>query len=307
MEKNNTFENRILPTPQRASGLAFSFATVLPVLLSFVFLVTIAALGLTKSEGYEEADWYLYANYLLPQISFAGVVAFYLFYTKKSVKQTLAKQKCPPKYYALALLMQVGLFALSQLNNYFLEWLGKIGYQDQGIPLPSMDGWGFVGVFLVVAVFAAVLEELVFRGAILHGLKNLPLPVAAIVCGALFALFHQNPAQTLYQFCCGTAFAFIALRSGSVLPTMLSHFFNNAVILILTKCGVSEFSPTVSIVVACVSAVCLLAAILWLAVWDKNEEKQTKKQANAKEFFLCASVGIAVCALTWVLVLVSGM
>jgi membrane protease YdiL (CAAX protease family) len=307
METQKNYQNNLLPSPQKSSGLVFSAATVLPVLFSFVFLIAIAVLGLAKDESYLTQDWYLYANYLLPQLSSLAVIAFYMYYTKKPLKQTLVSQKCAPKYFAIALLMQVGLFALSQLNGYFLQWLENFGYQDQGMPMPSLDGWGFVGVFLVIAVFAAVLEELVFRGALLEGLKGFSTPVAALICGGLFALFHQNPAQTLYQFCCGTAFAFIALRSGSVLPTVLSHFVNNAAILILYKCGIHEFSPTVNIVVISVSLVCLVLAILWLAVWDKNKEKQTKKKANGKEFFLYASVGIAISTLTWLLVLFSGM
>ena len=36
-------------------------------------------------------------------------------------------------------------------------------------------------------------------------------------------------------------------------------------------------------------------------------ENQTKKQANGKEFFLGAAVGIGICTLTWLAVLLSGM
>ena len=306
MENSNTTHNT-LPSPQKASGLTFSVSTLLPVLLSSIFLVLITILGVTKEESYTTQDWYKYANYLLPQISFLAVVAFYMRYTKKPVRKTLISQKCHLKYFALALLMQVGLFSLSQLNGYFLKWLERFGYQDTGMPMPSMEGWGFVGVFFVIAVLAAVLEELVFRGAILDGLKEFSTPVAAVICGGLFAIFHQNPAQTLYQFCCGTAFAWIALRAGSVFPTMLSHFLNNAVILVLYKYGVNEFSPTVNTIILAVSLVCLSMAILWLMKGDKSNRQPTKTQTNAKEFFLCAAVGIAICTLTWLSVLIMGM
>ena len=226
-------------------------------------------------------------------------------YTQKPFFGTLREQKCKPKYFALALLLQIGLFSLSQLNGWFLEWLENFGYTSPDIPLPNMDGWGFVGVFFVVAVLAATLEEIIFRGIILNGLKDLSTPIAALICGGLFALYHQNPAQTLYQFVCGTAFAFVALRAGSILPTILSHFLNNAVILILVKYGLDEFTPTVNIIVLCVSAVCLLGAIIWLVL---DREKQTvKKDKNVKVFFQTASVGIALCALTWLLTLFLGM
>jgi membrane protease YdiL (CAAX protease family) len=98
-----------------------------------------------------------------------------------------------------------------------------------------MDGFGFVGVLFVIAVFPAVMEETVFRGLILKGLRQSKEIYAVLLCGALFALYHQKPEQTVYQFCCGAAFALVALRSGSVLPTVVAHFINNAWILIMTK------------------------------------------------------------------------
>ena len=300
-----TNKNNLLPSAQKSSGFAFSIAAVLPVLLSFIFLLTISVLGLTANENYKTQDWYLYANYLLPQIAFVAVTVFYFFYTKKSFKQTLRTQVCKPKYFVLALLMQVGLFSLSQLNGWFLEWLEQFGYQDSGMLLPSMDGFGFVGVFLVVVVLASVLEEIIFRGILLNGLKELSIPAAAIFCGGLFALYHQNPAQTLYQFACGMAFAFIALRAGSVLPTILSHFLNNAVVLLLVKYNMTEFTPTVNTIVISVSLACLVGAIVWLVL--EREKTQSKPKKSLREFFLYAAVGMALCAFTWFAVLFMGL
>ena len=136
---------------------------------------------------------------------------------------------------------------------------------------------------------------------------------AVLICGALFSLYHQNPAQTIYQFCCGAAFALVAMRSGSVLPTVLAHFVNNAVILILTKFGVSEFSAPVFITIVVISAVCLVLSLVYLVFLDENKPseetplRETEIKTERKNFWICAAVGIAVCVLTWLLVLVTGM
>ena len=294
------------PTQASASGIAFSLASVLPTLLSMLFLIAVA------NTDYLENEVGVYIAYLLPQLAFAVTAIWFLFYTKTPIKSVVKNQKCSPRYFVIALLLQVGLFFLSELNALFLSFLGNFGYEDVGISLPSMDGFGFVGVLLVIAVLPAIFEEIMFRGILLGGLKSFGKVGAIFLCGALFALYHQNPAQTLYQFCCGVAFALITVRSGSVLPTVLSHFFNNALILMLTKFGVESFMMPVMSLVLIASPICLIASLVWLFAFDKKKEGE-KEQAVAidkterKRFFVYASAGVAICVLTWLFVFVSGL
>ena len=294
------------PTQASASGIAFSLAAILPTILSVIFLLAVGA------GDYTQTDWFLYVSYLLPQVAFAITAIWFLFYTKTPIKSVVKSQKCKPRYFLLALLLQVGLLFLSELNALFLQFLGNFGYEDPGITLPSMDGFGFVGVLLVVAVAPAVCEEIMFRGVLLNGLKSFGKVGSVLLCGALFALYHQNPAQTLYQFCCGVAFALIAVRSGSVLPTVLAHFFNNAFILLLTKFGVESFIAPVFALIILISPICLIVSLVWIFAFDKkkddeNEQPTTLDKGERKRFFIYASVGLAICVLTWVAVFVSGL
>ncbi len=293
-------------TTAQTSGLAYSFAAFLPVVLSFLFLIAISACGLTEKEGYERSNWYLYCSYILPQLSFAVVAVWYLRRTATPVPVAVKNQKCHPKYFLIAVALQIGLLCLSELNALFLELLGKFGYEDGGINLPSMHGFGFVGVLFVVAVLPALFEEIMFRGVLLKGMRSFGVWGSVVVCGALFSLYHQNPAQTLYQFCCGAAFALVAIRSGSVLPTVLAHFINNAAILILTKRNITEFSTPVFISIMSVSVVCLILSSCYLIFIDKTKPEPESK-ANRKGFLLYALAGIALCALSWLLTLAGGM
>ena len=227
--------------------------------------------------------------------------------------------KGSPKYILLGITMQIGLLCLSELNTLFLQLLGYFGYVSAEILLPSMEGVGFVGVLFVVGVLPAVFEEVLFRGILLGGLKSFRPVYAVLLCGGLFALFHQNPAQTLYQFCCGAAFALVALKAGSILPTMLAHFFNNALILILQKFGVNAFPVPAFWAIMITSVLCLVGTLVYLLAFDKKNKdnervhskskdgKDLEDKREKKRFFLTASVGIAVCALTWLGVLIAGM
>lgn len=293
-------------TSAQTSGLAYSLAALLPVALSFAFMITVTLFRLTEKEGYTLSDWYLYCSYVLPQLGFALVAVWYLCRRNTSLTVAVKKQKCAPKYYFIAVTLQIGLLCLSELNALFLELLGKFGYEDGGISLPSMDGFGFFGVLLVVAVLPALFEEIIFRGVLLNGLHAFGVAGGALICGALFSLYHQNPAQTLYQFCCGAAFALVAIRSRSILPTVLSHFINNAVILLLTKGNISSFPTPVFVVVMCVSVVCLVASLGYLIFIDKTQPAQKEKR-DRKGFFVYALAGIALCAFSWFLTLAGGM
>ena len=108
------------PTPARASGVAFSLATILPSILAVVFLVFIAVI---RAENYTQKDWYLYVSYLLSPLAFALVLAWFLRYTKTPFSSACKSQKCEAKYFIIAVLMQIGLLSLSELNAYFLEFM----------------------------------------------------------------------------------------------------------------------------------------------------------------------------------------
>lgn len=290
----------------KTSGLTFSAATFVPLVAAFIFSVVLLIGGLVVQEGEPYPDWYLYCSYLLNPISFAALTWWLLSWTKKTVKQFVKEQKCSWKYFLIALLMQFGLLSLSELNGLFLQFLELFGYVSTEINLPSLDGLGFVGVLIVVAVLPAVFEEIIFRGFLLKGMKSFGPLGAVLVCGGLFALYHQNPAQTIYQFCCGAAFAWVAIQAGSILPTVASHFLNNAYIIVMTKLGVEVFPTPVYILLLVLEIISFIAAMVLLFL-DKKPENGEKDREEQKRFWLYALPGIALSAVMWLSVLVTGL
>ena len=306
-QPNNDFISRLrTPTPTILSGGAFSLACVFPTLILTLLSIVLIATGVLK-EGYDKTDWWGYVTYSVTPLAFALVGYIYLKLRKEPTQMLAKKQCCAWKYYVVALAMQIGLFALSEVNGYFLVWLERFGYQPQSLSIPSTKGFGIVGVLFVVAVLPAVFEELIFRGAVLSGLKkNFSMPVAVLLCGGLFALYHQRPEQTLYQFCCGTAYALLALRAGSILPTMLAHFINNAVIIILYANGIMAIPTPIFIVLVSVGGVLLLGALAYLIFMDKSKPEKLSP-TQKKDFFLSALPGILIVGLSWIATLIKGL
>lgn len=79
-------------------------------------------------------------------------------------------------------------------------------------------------LFLPVVVLAPIAEELFFRGQVLHGYLGRYSTTKAVWASAiLFAIFHLNPWQAVIALPLGLAYGWLLLRTGSVLPGMLSH------------------------------------------------------------------------------------
>ena len=296
------------PTMAKASGTLFTFTTIVPVLIALVFSVLLGTLGLLTEETAEQT-WYLYANMLLVQLSFVIVAFVYFYWTKQPIRQTIAIEKCPWKYFLLALVLQFGLFSLSSLNSLFLQWLGVEG--DMGGTEQMMQSSSLLPLLLTIALLPALMEEVIFRGLLLRGLRAFGLVGSVLLCGGLFSIYHQNPAQTIYQFCCGAAFALLTVRSGSIVPTMLSHFLNNAVIIFLYKFNIISLPLAVLIV----SGVCLICSLAYLIFIDKrvayatDTNKQTIKEQSLerKNFWIFSAIGVILCLISWATALFKGM
>jgi len=81
-----------------------------------------------------------------------------------------------------------------------------------------------LSVLLAAVLIAPVAEELFFRGLVLHGyLGRYTVTKAVCTSAILFAVFHLNPWQGAVALPLGLWYARMVIRTGSLLPGMLSH------------------------------------------------------------------------------------
>ncbi len=79
-------------------------------------------------------------------------------------------------------------------------------------------------LFIPVVLVAPIAEETFFRGLVLRGyLGRYSVAKAVWVSALLFAIFHLNPWQAVIAFPLGLGFAWLVLRTGSILPGMFAH------------------------------------------------------------------------------------
>ena len=296
--------------PRKAvSGMVYSGAIIGMLLISLAFSVTVAILSAVLERPVDDlaaTDAYKYMSYLLYQIVYVALILVFIKIYGEKPRQF--GYRLPHwKYWLIALPLAFGLlFSLNWVNNRFVELLSLIGYELPESSLPSVSGGGIVGVLVVVAVLPAFCEETLFRGIILDGIKDIGTVAACLLGGLLFSIFHQNPAQTVYQFICGAVFTLIALRADSILPAVFMHFINNAVILFDYKFDfLSKISSAGTIAMYVVSGVCLVGSLVYLIFFDKKTNR--KKEGAIKPFMLAALAGVILCGIMWISVLVDNM
>ena len=84
-------------------------------------------------------------------------------------------------------------------------------------------------MFLYMGLVAPVVEEIIFRGALLRGFEPLGKRFAVFASAVLFGLFHGNLVQSPYAFAVGLVLGYTAMEY-SIGWAMVLHMINNLIL-----------------------------------------------------------------------------
>ena len=97
--------------------------------------------------------------------------------------------------------------------------------------------------YIVIGIAAPLVEEVVFRGAILRKLlewmkdsfefTNQKAWIAIAISSLFFSAIHFNPAQIPHAFLCGLLLGWLYYRTGSIIPGFIFHWINNSMPFLL--------------------------------------------------------------------------
>ena len=142
----------------------------------------------------------------------------------------------------------------------------------------------FLGSFFLLVIVAPVTEEALFRGLVLRGfLIRYSVRKAILVSALLFGMFHLLPWQIFSGFIAGILFAWLFIKTGSLLPCIIAHAVSNSVpsILILTKFRIPGFTGDMTTVehqplwFDFIGLVLAAAGLYWLVrIFKKNDSKE---------------------------------
>lgn len=170
---------------------------------------------------------------IVVQIFGMGVIPLTLY--KLWVKEDVIsgfylKVKLPPAVYVLAVVLGLLLAYLttgvSLIWQNMLIFLGFTHVNSAGTIYS--DAGVLVMEIVTTAMLPAIFEELTDRGLAIRMLRGIEDDkTVMILVAVLFGLAHQNIMQTGYAFVGGLVFAYLALKTRSIIPGMIIHFINN--------------------------------------------------------------------------------
>ncbi|MDD4699906.1 MAG: type II CAAX endopeptidase family protein [Oscillospiraceae bacterium] len=196
-------------------------------------------------------------------------------YLKMSVGSTVSTDRVSLGITVPLVLIGFGFNAIANyLNNIFAYTLSGLGIAPS---MPDIEyGSGFIGFaisMLCIGVFPALVEEFAFRGVVLGILKKrFNSKVAIVVSAIIFGLVHGNLVQIPFAFLMGLVFGFITVYSKSIWPSVIAHFLNNGVSVVLDFTA-SDATPLIQNVIWCAyGLICGSLAIIGLIMINKRDD-----------------------------------
>ena len=236
-----------------AAVFAFNFLGLVVLLPFYDFDLQMITTILGKPMAYPEAK--------MPMLVLLGVSALGTFIltpawvVHKYAKIELKKFITIPKFYIKAALITILLvISFAGVNTVIIEWnkalqlptfLSEFEHyaQAQELKLAELtefltdfDSTGhFLFCVLVIAIIPALGEEFLFRGILQNMLSSVVKnPHIAIWASALiFSLFHNQFYGLVPRMLLGAIFGYLYYWSGSLFLSVLGHFINNGLTLIL--------------------------------------------------------------------------
>ena len=290
---------------------SFAFA-----ILTFLIVQVALSLMLTPEDQQNGTFIFWLCNGLL-SISI-GLIAFsYAKLNKKDFFAATTANKKPPISHVLwGCLAVAGLIHfMTPINNWLCDFIEHIGLSRPSVDLPLQ----VVPLIIVACIFPAITEEFLFRGTVGMGFVNGATKKwkGIVASGAVFALFHLNPAQTIHQFVLGCFLMTLTYRSGSIWTACIAHFFNNFVVVLLSVLVPDSFYIDNDVIICIVGGVVFGLAVFGYFATTKCKGTMSVESQKCQEYLNDVYgkskngggetagfvVAVVVCVLIWTLML----
>lgn len=273
---------------------------------SMIFFITTVWLTLSRvlfsyvNIGDYWEDW-LFS--FIVQVVGLGCIPFllYRFWVKEDPFEGFyLKRKIRPIIYVFAVGIGVLVsFIVPALSSIWATALRMIGYtQGNGVgtvyPIGNMAWLLLFMQLLTTGILPAIFEEINYRGLGMQMFSEVEDDRLKLVLMALlFGFGHQFIEQAGYTFVFGLVFAYLIIKTRSIVPGMIIHFVNNAVSVIsdfssqttgafsgFRESIYSVFFKNIFVLFIYVAILCVaLVVLLWLVnKFSQSEELRKEKE-----------------------------
>ena len=268
----------------------FMYVLIFPYLGAFLLYMIYSMIGssinIPPKEFYELLP-ILMINAVIMQICFVAV--FFIFNHKRKIdfiSATKLNKKTNAWVVAIALCMGFAvLWFSSPLVTMFEVGLEALGFELKNDLGFKLDNAGTI-IFAIIGLglIPPIIEEFIFRGAILQGLRKHGDWFAIIISALLFMLIHGNIQQTFYQFGFGILAGWLVVKTGTIWVSILIHALNNCFIITLTS--IQDCNNIVEevvkidtpLILKTILYLAILAGLLWLGIYLINRLLKKEQQ-----------------------------
>ena len=161
------------------------------------------------------------------------IVCFPLIFllTSKMPKAEIEKKRLGFGKFLLCVLIMYGLILVGAVIGSCFHLVLTLPFQNEEsseLAKLLMESNSFLRI-LIVGIVAPIFEELIFRKVLVDHVAPKGELAAILASGIMFGLFHGNFQQCFFAGLIGCLFAYIYLKTGRVIYTILLHMILNTV------------------------------------------------------------------------------
>lgn len=223
---------------------AISIQGVVAIIISILYVIGAIISSVFIKSGGEKADinqvldqivemsYSADMTYLISAIAIliCGIVFFFWYrYLIRYGYRVNLRSIATKKNFGILLMLGIGcqLF-VSGLLRLILPFLENIN-ENYMKTMEQITGGNPIIVLLLVIVVGPVVEELIFRGVILHQTsQHISFIGANIFQAALFGVYHMNIVQGIYAFMIGLLLGYVYHKFRTILVPIVLHMIINA-------------------------------------------------------------------------------
>lgn len=212
----------------------------------------------------------------------------------RALPRTFNVVKCGKRDFLRTLAITVPVLFVTGFVSYV--WNGALslmGYERSSSAGAEQTAAVLVSDIFLTAVLPALFEELTHRGEVFATYRDSGwkvIPVSAL----LFSLMHQNIPQTGHTFAMGICLGVMTYYSGSLLPAVFVHFFNNFISVVSGYSGLVPvfgvidtvsgwlYGTVFGVVIACLIAAASVAFIAFMLGRMRKDAVRCGRLSEAK-------------------------
>ena len=200
----------------------------------------------------------------------------------KFKEDIFARNKSPKMFILLGTVSCIGIGMISGIIYTIYSTILKA----EGVIIPAPDinfpaQRTYLILFLIYAcLLGPILEEIIFRGFILKSMQKYGNLTAIIVSSILFSMFHLNLVQFINPVLMGIVLAFIAIKSKSIVPSIIAHIFNNSITFIVLAISLLKMPLVESIFAIIYPFIGVLALTLFIIKYGEDFIKAIKEDTK---------------------------